>query len=110
MTQARKRRGRKSELVLARWLQTWFPDARAVNSGASGADLLGTPGLAVEVKARKDFNPLAWLRQSRRNAGRMLPIVVVRCNGQGTERPGEWLVMLSLDDFMELWADNERDT
>jgi hypothetical protein len=55
-------------------------------------------GVSVEIKARADFNPLAWLLQAKKNARPGdRPLVVIRCNKQG-ERAGEYLVIRCLDD------------
>lgn len=111
MTQSRKRRGRQSELLLAAYepLKRIWPYARAVNSGASGADLEDTPGVSFEVKARRDLNIRAALRQAAKNAGVQLPVVVTRLNGQGAESIGEWPVIMRLDDFLHLWDERGND-
>ena len=48
---SRKVRGRRTEHVVAAYFQQFWEAARAVNSGASGSDVLGTP-FDIEVKAR----------------------------------------------------------
>jgi hypothetical protein len=80
---------------------------KPVNSGASGADLEDTPGVSFEMKARRDLNIKAALRQAAKNAGHMLPVVVTRLNGQGPKSIGDWPVIMRLDDFLELWEQAE---
>jgi len=47
---------------------------------------LFTPGHAIEVKARRDFQPMKWLRQAKDNAKPgEIPCVVMRCDGQGED-------------------------
>lgn len=82
----------------------WFaahgwPFAESAGAGRSGSDLTGVPGLLVEVKARRAFSPLAWLRQTGKEAEQHsgLPFVVFRCDGQGEANVGEWAVLLRLD-------------
>lgn len=82
MTSARRRRGRETELAVAAYLRgSGWPYAEAVGSGTPGADITGVASVAFEVKARASFEPLAWLKQAKQRKG--LPVVVLRCNGQG---------------------------
>lgn len=99
MSQARRRRGRDTELAVAKWFQVnGWPYAEAVASAAQGADLTGTPDLSVEIKARRDFDPGAWLRQGQARAG--LSIVTFRLNGQGTSDVGQYPALLRLADLV----------
>ncbi len=101
VSEARRRRGRQTELVFAPWLRTnGFPHAEAVGASARGADITGTPGISWEVKARRDFDPAGWLRQTAGRPG--LSIVVMRLNGQGTTDPGLYPVLLRLGDLVPL--------
>jgi hypothetical protein len=93
-------------LVVARWFETrGWPFAQSTGAGRSGEDILGVPGLRIEVKARRAFSPLAWLRQVRAGAktwNHGVPFVVFRCDGQGEANVGEWGVLLRLDDMTTL--------
>lgn len=101
--QSRKHRGYRTQKVVADWLQErGFPFAEPTGAGRGGRDILGTPGLAIEVKARSDLNPLAWVKQAESTAGGALPLVVFRCNGQGETTVGDWLVLLRLSDATHL--------
>ncbi len=98
---SRHERGRRTESVLASWLRDrGWPYAEPTGAARSGVDITGTPGLAIEVKARRDFSPLGWVRQARTRPG--LPLVVLRCDGQGEATVGEWLVLLRLEDAVPL--------
>lgn len=103
MTTHRKRRGRASELIIAQYLQARVPGAYAVGSGTPGADILGTPGLAIEVKARAQLDIPAWIRQATRNAkpGEM-PAVVFRLNGQGPTAVAQWPAIITLENLINL--------
>lgn len=106
MTQSRKHRGYRSQKVVADWFVSkgWL-FAESAGAGRSGNDITGVPGLRIEVKARRGFNPLAWLRQVRAGAetwNHGVPFVVFRCDGQGEANVGEWGVLLRLDDMTEL--------
>ncbi len=93
----------RTQLVVAQWFKDrGWPFAEPAGSGRRGVDVLGTVDIAVEVKARRDFSPLAWIRQARSYAAGRLPFVVFRCNGQGEKTVGEWPVLLRLEDFTRL--------
>jgi hypothetical protein len=99
MANARVVRGRRTEVVIARWLREHgWPRARSQWGSQPGKDIRYTPGHAIEVKARSDFAPLKWLRQAKANAKPSeIPCVVVRFNGQG-EDADNYLVFRRLED------------
>lgn len=100
--QSRKERGRRTEKVVTEYLaERGWPYAQQTGASRQGADITGTPDIAVEVKARADLSPLAWVRQARKNADGRLPFVVFRPNGMG-ETPGDYLVMLPFQEMVEL--------
>lgn len=112
MTRAlsRKARGMKTQALLAaRWVANGlFPYATDAGAGRSGNDLLNTPGLAVEVKARDDVSLVAALKQATDGMtpilGRnVMPVVIWRHNGQGETAMDQWTVTMRLIDFEELW-------
>ena len=87
---SRRRRGAETErLVAAAWQADGWPHAE-VRRGP-GPDLTGTPAIDVEVKARRDWSPLAWMRQQakRADAG-VIPVVVVRPDGAGAATVDDW--------------------
>ena len=106
MSQSRKHRGYRSQKVVADWfVQHGFPHAESAGAGRSGNDVTGVPGLRIEVKARRAFSPLAWLRQVRAGTEEWhhgVPFVVFRCDGQGEANVGEWGALLRLDDLTTL--------
>ena len=89
----RKSRGAETQRIVAAYLigHGW-PYATDVGAGRGGVDILGTPGLAWEVKARRDLNLLAWLRQA--STGNGLPIVVHRPDGMGPASIADWPMTL----------------
>ncbi len=106
MSQSRKRRGRDTERLIADyWQRHGWTYAEAVGAGSPGTDLTGTPGCAVEIKARTGLNLGAWMKQARKNAGHMLPVLILRLNGQGETALDEFPVVLRHDDFMVLLKD-----
>lgn len=106
MSQSRKHRGLRTQKVVAEWFAArGWPFAESAGSGRSGSDITGMLDCSVEVKARRAFNPLAWVRQARDAADGRLPFVVFRCDGQGEANVGEWPVLMRLDDFTGLLHD-----
>jgi len=104
-SQSRKHRGYRSQKVVAQWfVDHGWPFAESTGAGRSGSDITGVPGLHVEVKARRAFSPLAWLRQTGKEAETHsgLPFVVFRCDGQGEANVGEWAVLMRLDSYTQL--------
>lgn len=99
----RRARGAETQRAVAAYLaEHGWPYATDVGAGRGGIDVLGTPGLGIEVKARRDFEPLAWLRQAVRAAGGALPLVVHRPDGMGPATIADWPVTLRLADAVTL--------
>lgn len=102
MTQARKARGMRTQLVVAEYLrENGWPHAGSAGAGRNGADITETPDIAVEVKARADLSPLAWVRQAEKAAAGRLPFVVFRPNGMG-EHPQDYVTFMRLADLVSL--------
>jgi hypothetical protein len=99
MTRHRKDRGFRTERVVAAYLSQWWRSA-SIGRGA-GKDIHGVP-FDIEVKARSDFQPLAWLKQvEKRTQGKELSAVVVRMNGQG-EDASQYLAFMRFQDLIQL--------
>ena len=96
----RKSRGAETELRFAEHLTTHGWPWAQVRRGA-GSDITGTPGLVWELKARRGFTPLAWLRQVR-NHGAGLPVAVIRPDGLGPAHIGGWAMMFTVEDGINL--------
>ena len=103
MANHRKTRGYRTQKVIADYLKQWWEYADTAGAGRQGEDILNIPSISIEVKARSDFQPLAWIKQSAANANGKLPIVVMRCNGQG-EDAGEYLMFGKVKDLMPIVA------
>jgi hypothetical protein len=99
MSQSRKHRGYRTERVIESYLSQWWENA-SVGRGA-GKDIHNVP-FDCEIKARTEFQPLAWLKQvTKRAAGKELPFVVCRMNGQG-EDAAEYLAFMRFGDLVQL--------
>jgi hypothetical protein len=98
-SQSRKHRGFRTERVVASYLSQWWRSA-SVGRG-SGKDIHNVP-FDIEVKARSDFQPLAWLKQVEKRAqGKELSAVVCRMNTQG-ENASEYLAFMRFQDLVQL--------
>ena len=98
-SQNRKHRGFRTERVVAAYLSQWWGNA-SIGRG-SGKDIHNVP-FDIEVKARTDFQPLAWLKQvEKRTQGKELSAVVVRMNGQG-EDASQYLAFMRFQDLIQL--------
>jgi len=100
MANHRKHRGYKTQAVVAEWLKQWYPYAESTGAGRQGEDITGVP-FSIEVKARSDFSPLAWIKQAETNRGNKLAFVVSRRNGQG-EDASQYLAFMRLGDLMTI--------
>lgn len=99
----RKSRGAETQRLVAAYLaENGFAHATDAGAGRAGRDILGTIGLAIEVKARREYSPLAWLRQAEAAAGGDLPLVAHRPDGMGPALVDDWPVTLRLRDAVTL--------
>jgi hypothetical protein len=112
MTSHRKNRGMRTERVVAAYLSQWWRSA-SIGRGA-GKDIHNVP-FDIEVKARSDFSPLAFIKQvERRSQGKELSAVVCRMNGQG-EDASQYLAFMRFQDLVDLmlragYGDIQADT
>ncbi len=101
---SRKSRGAKTQALVAEWYQRLWPGATSAGSGAPGRDILNVP-LDIEVKGRREFRPLEWVRQlrTREQIADDLPgHVVMRPDGLGPAHIGDWLVIRPLAEDTDL--------
>jgi hypothetical protein len=106
-SRARVQRAHETETAVARYLATHgWPYAEPVGAGRNGADMTGTPGLAIEIKARRDLNLTGWLKQSASTriafGEDLLCMVVHRPDGYGPAMIEYWPVTLRLADAVRL--------
>ncbi len=104
MSQSRKHRGYATQRIVADYFTAnGWPYAEPVGAGRVGSDITGMPGVDIEVKARRGFDPLAAMRQQADRAARGdLAFAVLRMDGQGPAVIGSWPVVIRLDTFTEL--------
>jgi hypothetical protein len=100
-TAHRRQRAWETQRAVAGYLATnGWPFATDVGAGRPGCDILGVPGISIEVKARRDFSPLAWVRQAGKQAG--VPVCVHRPDGMGPATVAQWPVTMRLEDLVTL--------
>lgn len=103
MNPGRKRRGAQTQALVADFLKAnGWRYATDAGAGRQGIDILGCPGLAIEVKARRDLNLTGWLKQATANADEALPLVVHRPDGYGPASIADWPVTFRLEDAVQL--------
>lgn len=114
-SQSRKHRGYRTQKVFAEYIRKLFPYAEPTGAGRQGADILSTPGVWFELKARAGFNPIAALKQIEADAKSAvkgssweldgmpdLSVAVLRMNGQGEANIGEWVTCMRVDTLIQL--------
>ena len=97
-------KGKRGEREVSKILQTaGFPARRTVQyNGRPGtaADVVGIPGLHIEVKLVEKEIIRAWYRQAQRDAHASpeneMPVIVHRKSRE------PWLVTMSLEDFIKI--------
>ena len=101
-----RNKGKRGELELAHILQDYGYEARRSQQYAginSDADVVGLPGIHIEVKRVEKLNIENAVTQSVRDAGAgEIPIVVHRKNHKS------WLVTMPFDYWMRLYKAWEK--
>lgn len=84
-------RWQETEMIVARYFtEHGWPSCERRGRGFEGRELIGMPGLAPEVKARRRLALPEWLRQADRERGGGLPFVIHRPDGFGAASIGIW--------------------
>ena len=104
MTQHRRRRGRETEMLVAKYfIDNGWLSAHVGSASASGSDIRGIPGLDVEVKARKNFSPSETVKQLENRSNETgMGVAVMRLLGQGEMSVPNFLCFLRFDDLVYL--------
>jgi len=88
---------------VADYLQPWFPGCEKTPNSRKGRDLLGTPGMAVEVKTGAEWRPNAWMAQAAGYAADgELAVLLYLPPGLGQAKIGQSLFIVPTIVGMEL--------
>ncbi len=102
MTNPNKQKGDRAERELVAWLsRNGYRDAHRSRAGWSDdvGDILGIPGLVVEVKSAKTLRLGPWLDEldvEKANAGVRDGVLIVRRPGHPD--PGQWFAVRRVRD------------
>lgn len=100
----RKQRGRRTQAVVAdAFRRRGWIHAESTPASTPGVDVAGIPGVDVEVKGRRGFDPLGALKQAEKRSPGLLHLAVLRMDGQG-EDADAYPVVLRLGALLDLLA------
>lgn len=101
---SRVQRGLKSQDIVAKYFAAnGWPYALSAGSGRQGTDVTGVPGVDIEVKARRGINVAMAMKQLRdRHQEGLLPVAVLRLDGQGESHIADWPAIVPLSVFLDL--------
>lgn len=102
-------KGIAAEQAVARYLQDQgYPLACTARSSSGGMqfgeDILGVPGVSLEVKNRRDIQLGASLRQAAIQGGpEKIAVVIIKPVGVGLESVGDWWALSYVRHQVPLW-------
>jgi hypothetical protein len=103
-----RRRGSSTQALVAQWYQRLWPAARTNPNSYAGRDVLEVP-LDIEVKGRRDFDPVSAMKQLRQRGcqdGDTFPgHIVMRPFKMGEAQMADWMVIRRLEDDTGLLAE-----
>lgn len=103
-----KQKGTAAETAVVKWLNAnGFPTAerRALAGINDMGDITGIPGLVIEIKNHKSYKIPEWLKETmveKANAKADHAILVIKPNGVGDTRVGDWWVVLTLSEVITM--------
>ena len=100
MSKMSREKGKRGEREFAIYLRSHGYDAhRGVQyqGGPESPDVIGLPGVHIEVKRTEQLRLYDWLEQAKNDAGPKIPLIAHRKNNQ------DWVAILPMDDFMRLY-------
>jgi len=104
VSSSRVQRGYQSQRLVAEYFRTnGWPYAQPAGSGRSGTDITGVIGVDVEVKARRGIKVAEAMKQLRdRYKDGVLPVAILRLDGQGEAHIADWPAIVPLHVFIDL--------
>ena len=105
MAKMSRDKGKRGEREIASILRSYGYDARRgvqYHGGQDSPDVVGLPGIHIEVKRVERLSLYDAMAQSRADSGADMPIVMHRRNDS------KWLVIQPLEDWIELYREWEN--
>jgi hypothetical protein len=97
-------KGNAAPAWVAAYLSRWWPGAEKTPNSRPGRDILGTPGVAIEVKTGAEWRH-KWIAQAAGYAGDgEIPLIVYLPPGCGERSVADALAVLPLREVMPLLA------
>lgn len=100
MSKMSREKGKRGEREFAAYLREHgYAAKRGVQyqGGVDSPDVIGLPGVHIEVKRTEQLRLYDWLDQARDDAGGQIPLIAHRKNGRG------WVAIMPMEDFMRLY-------
>lgn len=102
-----KQKGTLAETAVAEYFKQTFPavERRTLSGKYDKGDISGVPGAVVEVKNQKTYKLSEWMKETeteRVNAKEAFGILVVKPNGVGVSRTGDWWAIVTLETITKL--------
>ena len=104
VSSSRVRRGLDSQVYVANYFaKNGWPYALPAGSGRQGTDVTGVPNVDIEVKARRGINVAMAMRQLKeRHKEGVLPVAILRLDGQGESQIADLPAIVPLHILIEL--------
>ena len=96
-----RNKGNRAAGWVANYLTRWWPHAEKTPNGRAGADILGTPGVAWEVKTGITWRT-EWMDQAERNGDGGVPVLVYLPPGCGEANVDRAYAIVPLSRVMDL--------
>jgi Holliday junction resolvase len=101
-----RQKGAAGEREFANFLKERGYDARRgqqFSGGTDSPDVIGVPGVHIEVKRTERTDIYGWLQQAKEDAGILnMPLVAHRKNGYG------WVAIMDMEEFLMLLRQREK--
>ena len=100
-----REKGKRGERELAKKLREYGFDARRgvqYQGGQDSPDVVAMPGVHIECKRVERLQLYDAMAQAKADCGDNIPVVMHRKNNC------EWLAIMRLEDFVEMYRESER--
>jgi hypothetical protein len=102
-----KQKGTLAETAVADYLKQTFPavERRTLSGKNDKGDIAGVPRCVIEVKNQRSYKIHEWMKETeseRLNADSDIGILVIKPNGVGVSKVGQWWAVVSLETIIEM--------